>query len=67
MDKNAQEENRMGKLLNEMNIVELADQRLEKMGFDQYGKDVIISHTYYKWILTATEKEINDWYDDFTK
>jgi len=57
----------MGKLLADMTNIELAIQRLEKMGFDQPGIVIILREKMYYWIFTATEKEINDWYDNFTK
>jgi len=47
---------------------ELAEKRLDKMGFDEVEKKVAFKNVarpdeFVEWLLTATEKEINTWFD----
>lgn len=50
---------------------ELAEKRIDKMGFDEEEKREVFKNNggalrpgdFYEWLLTATEKEINDWFD----
>lgn len=47
---------------------ELAEARIDKMGFDEDNKKVIFydwpeGDEHLNWLLTATEKEINDWFE----
>jgi len=51
-----------------MNKIELAEKRIDKMGFDEEEKMVLFSNLcrpdeFIEWLLTATEKEINTWFD----
>jgi hypothetical protein len=43
--------------------IEKADKRLELMGFDSIEKAIIFYKRSVVWILTETDKEINDWYE----
>ena len=56
------------KLLKDMTNYEIVELRIDKLGFDENEKKVIIDRiTFGKvtafWIMTAPRKEINDWYD----
>ena len=47
---------------------ELAERRIDKMGFDEHDKEVIFYYCaegdeHINWLLTATEDEINSWFD----
>ena len=47
---------------------ELAEKRVDKMGFDEEEKKIIFydwpeGEEHYEWLLTATEKEITSWYE----
>lgn len=47
---------------------ELAEARIDKMGFDEHDKEVIFydwaeGDEHINWLLTATEDEINSWFD----
>ena len=47
---------------------ELAEARIDKMGFDEREKAVIFydwpeGDEHFDWLLTATEKEIIDWFE----
>lgn len=47
---------------------ELAEARIDKMGFDEDNKKVIFygwpeGDDHLRWLLTATEAEINDWFE----
>ncbi len=47
---------------------ELAEMRIDRMGFDEEEKKVIFydwpeGDEHLDWLLTAPEKEINDWFD----
>ena len=47
---------------------ELAEQRIDKMGFDDNDKAVIFydwpeGDEHINWLLTATEAEINSWFE----
>lgn len=47
---------------------ELAEDRIDKMGFDEEEKKIIFydwpeGEGHYEWLLTATEREINSWFD----
>ena len=47
---------------------ELAEDRIDKMGFDEAEKEVVFydwpeGDEHLNWLLTATEKEINDWFE----
>jgi hypothetical protein len=47
---------------------ELAEARIDKMGFDEREKAVIFydwpeGDEHLDWLLTATEKEINEWFE----
>ena len=47
---------------------ELAEARIDKMGFDEREKAVIFydwpeGDMHLDWLITATEKEINDWFE----
>ena len=49
--------------------IEKADKRLELMGFDSIDKAIIYNSGHFfhfdviGWILTATDQQINDWYE----
>ena len=43
--------------------IEKVDKRLELMGFDSVDKAIIFHEGSIDWLLTATDKEINDWYE----
>jgi hypothetical protein len=47
--------------------IEQADKKLEKLGFDNVEKAIIFYNLVVPrgivWLLTASKKEINDWYD----
>mgnify|MGYP001250047328 CR=1 FL=1 len=47
---------------------ELAEARIDKMGFDETDKKLIFydwpeGEEHYEWLLTASEREINSWFD----
>ena len=47
---------------------ELAEKRIDKLGFDEEEKKIVFydwseGDSHIEWLLTATEKEINDWFD----
>jgi len=47
---------------------QLAEKRIDKMGFDEEEKKVIFydwpeGDSHIEWLLIATEAEINDWFD----
>lgn len=49
-------------------VRELAEARIDKMGFDEDNKRVIFydwpeGDEHLTWLLTATENEINDWFE----
>ena len=49
-------------------LIELAEKRLDKMGFDEEEKMIVFSNVFnmdefIEWLLTGTESEINTWFD----
>jgi len=48
-------------------LLELAIQKLELMGFDEIGKIIILREHTSRWVMEHEPEQINDWYDGFTK